>query len=573
MKTTARKVLILSMILIFASVMLPFPASASASASSNYERAVDLKILGLLANPPAKFELEHAPTRIQGAIMLIRLLGKEKAAELSNYSHPFTDVEPWASYYVGYLYHNNLTKGTGDNMFGSDDLLTAKQYVTFILRSMGYEDKVDFTYEKAFDKAQQTGLMDASKRALYEKSPDFLRNDMVGISYDALSLKLKSSDQTLLDKLVLTDKAVYQPAARVLGLYTSDIKYELTDVTSFDPPATQLGSVVKNSEELFLLLRKALYYNEGLIKIDASSYDGKISGDFKAAYDRAVAVVSEVTGVDDFIDSWKYVLENNTFEISIQYRFGKDTFERRKINAKEALNKARELVATLITGDMAEYAKEMVLHDYIIYNTRYDYENYKRGTVPSESFEEYGCLVLGVAVCEGYSEAMKLLCDLSSLECLLISGKSESGGQWIDHAWNIIKIGGKYYHVDVTNDDPVSSDGKDVLGYYYFNLPDSEMALGNTWEKADYPACTSNESNYYVKNDLVVADKQEFEQRLQTAVEQRKSGIELKVSNFSRDEYSDSDMKKIISKNKAVSGYSYVIHITLPIIKVYIEYQ
>ena len=95
MKTTARKVLILSMILIFASVMLPFPASASASASSNYERAVDLKILGLLANPPAKFELEHAPTRIQGAIMLIRLLGKEKAAELSNYSHPFTDVEPW----------------------------------------------------------------------------------------------------------------------------------------------------------------------------------------------------------------------------------------------------------------------------------------------------------------------------------------------------------------------------------------------------------------------------------------------------------------------------------------------
>jgi len=570
MKTVAHKALILSIILIFTAV-LPVPANAAASAPSNYEKAIDLKILGLLANPPAKFELERAPTRVEGVIMLIRLLGKEKLAKQSNYQHPFTDVPSWASYYVGYMYHNNLTKGIGNNMFGSDDSLTARQYVTFVLRSIGYEDKVDFEYDRAFDKAQQIGLMDAAERSAYEKAPDFLRNDMVGISYDALSIKLKTSDQTLLDKLVLTDKAVYQPAARVLGLYTSDVKYELTNITSFNPAVTQLGSVVKNSEELFLLLRKALYYNENLIKIDAGSYNGKITTDFEAAYDRAVAVVSEVTGVDDFIDSWNYVLENHAFEISIRYRFGKDTFEQRKKDAKAALNKARELVATLIMGDMTEYSKEMILHDYIIYNTRYDYENYRKGTIPSESFEEYGCLVLGVAVCEGYSEAMKLLCDLSSIECLFVSGKSKSGNDWIDHAWNIVKIDGKYYHVDVTNDDPVSQDGKDVLAYYYFNLPDSEMALGNTWEKADYPACTNNESNYYVKNDMVVANRQEFEQRLQKAVEQRKSGIELKVSDFSKAEYSN--MSEIVFKNEAVSKFNYVMHDTLGIIRIYnIEY-
>lgn len=571
MKTTAQKALILSIILIFTTVMLPVPANAAASASSNYEKAVDLKILGLLANPPAQFELERAPTRVEGAIMLIRLLGKENLAKQGSYPHPFTDVPSWASYYVGYLYHNNLTKGIGNNMFGSADSLTAQQYVTFVLRSMGYEDKVDFEYNRVFDKAQQIGLLDTAERSSYEKAPVFLRNDMAGISYDALSIKLKSSEQTLLDKLVLTDKAVYQPAARVLGLYTSDIKYELTNVTSFNPPVTQLGSVVKNSEELFLLMRKALYYNESLIKIDAGSYNGKVTTDFEAAYDRAIAVVSEVTGVDDFIDSWKYVLENNSFEVSIQYRFGKDTFDQRKKDAKAALNKARELVATLIAKDMSEYAKEMILHDYIIYNTRYDYENYRKGTIPSESFEEYGSLVLGVAVCEGYSEAMKLLCDLSSIECLFISGKSKSGSDWIDHAWNIVKVDGKYYHVDVTNDDPVSQDGKDVLAYYYFNLPDSEMALGNTWEGANYPACTNNESNYYVQNDMVVANRQEFEQRLQKAVEQRKSGIELKVSNFSKDEYSN--MSEIVFKNDTVSKFNYVIHDTLGIIRVYnIEY-
>lgn len=574
MKTTACKALILSIILLITAVMLPAPVNAAVSTPGNYEKAVDLKILGLLANPPADFELDRTPTRVEGAIMLTRLLGKEKSARQSNYPHPFTDVPSWASFYVGYLYHNNLTKGIGNNKFGSDDTLTAQQYVTFVLRSIGYEDKVDFEYINAFDKAQQIGLLDSAERLAYEKATVFLRNDMVGISYDALSAKLKASDQTLLDKLVLTDKAVYQPAARVLGLYTSDIKFELANIASFNPPVSQLGSVVKNSEELFLLLRKALYYNEGLIKIDAGSYNGKITSDFETACDRAIEVVSEVTGVDDFIDSWKYEYDitGHTFDIIIKYRFGKDTFEQRKKNAKAALDKARELVATLITKDMTEYSKEIALHDYIINHTRYDYANYRNGTIPGESFDKYGCLVLGVAVCEGYSEAMKMLCDLSSIDCMIITGKSGSGSVWIDHAWNIVKIDGNYYHIDVTNDDPISQDGKEILAYYYFNLPDSEMSLGNTWESADYPACTNNESNYYVKNNMIVADRQEFEQALRTAVEHRRTEIELKVSNFFKAEYTN--MSEIVFKNEAVSQFNYVIHDTLGIIHIYdIKYR
>ena len=53
------------------------PAETSAVSSSNYEKAIDLKILGLLATKPDEFELDRVPTRTEGLVMLLRLLGKE----------------------------------------------------------------------------------------------------------------------------------------------------------------------------------------------------------------------------------------------------------------------------------------------------------------------------------------------------------------------------------------------------------------------------------------------------------------------------------------------------------------
>lgn len=64
-------------------------------------------------------------------------------------------------------------------------------------------------------------------------------------------------------------------------------------------------------------------------------------------------------------------------------------------------------------------------------------------------------------VCEGYSKAFKYLCDLSTftnpVECYLVSGYSTG-----DHMWNIVRISGKSYLVDVTGCDS-SVRAKDAL--------------------------------------------------------------------------------------------------------------
>lgn len=58
-------------------------------------------------------------------------------------------------------------------------------------------------------------------------------------------------------------------------------------------------------------------------------------------------------------------------------------------------------------------------------------------------------------VCEGYSKAFQYLCDLSTftdstVRCARATGNMTNLG---GHMWNIVTIGGKNYHVDVTNCD------------------------------------------------------------------------------------------------------------------------
>lgn len=58
----------------------------------------------------------------------------------------------------------------------------------------------------------------------------------------------------------------------------------------------------------------------------------------------------------------------------------------------------------------------------------------------------YGALVLKKAVCNGYAEGMKLLCDLSGVTCKMISGTADGE----KHAWNLIKLDKEWYHADLT---------------------------------------------------------------------------------------------------------------------------
>jgi hypothetical protein len=565
MKLTARIALVAAVLLIYTSIILPVPAGAVSY--SNYEKALDLKILGLLSTSPDSFEMGQPPTKFEGAITLVRLFGKENLVKKGAYKHPFNDVPAWANNYVGYLYQNGLVNGISQSKLGSDSLMSANQYLALVLLSLGYSDKTDFKYDQAIEMASQIGLVSLSEAAALKNTSSFNRNDMVGILYNALAAKLKASDLTLLDKLSGTDKAIFKPTARILGLYTSDLKADFTGITDYEPNVSKYGSVAENSSDLFYIVRDAMYHNKESLEIDVQNYKGDIAKDFTVVFDKASKVVTEITDVEDSVSSWKYLSTSDTFTLTISYRYSKSTFAQRQQNAKAALNKARITVAKLITSGMSEFDKEKALHDYIVNNTRNDYNNYVKNTLPYESYTAYGCLVRGVAVCEGYTKAMKLLCDLSSLECNIVIGKSKNADSLEGHTWNMVKVDGEYYHLDVTSDDPVSKSGNNILTYYYFNLPDSEMAISYAWDKPKYQKCISIKNNYYYKNSLMAESRNAFDNAVQSALQLRKSIIELKVSDYTESRYSN--LSDVIFKTRVVQQYNSLVNEELGIIRIY----
>lgn len=111
-------------------------------------------------------------------------------------------------------------------------------------------------------------------------------------------------------------------------------------------------------------------------------------------------------------------------------------------------------VLALTNGCVSDLEKAIVLHDYLAVNCEYDYDNLRANTLPADSYSAYGVLVNRIAVCQGYALAYKYLLNLSGIECHMVTSDA------MEHAWNLIKLDGEYYQVDVTWDDPV----RDIVG-------------------------------------------------------------------------------------------------------------
>ncbi|MDD2362561.1 MAG: transglutaminase domain-containing protein [Oscillospiraceae bacterium] len=101
-----------------------------------------------------------------------------------------------------------------------------------------------------------------------------------------------------------------------------------------------------------------------------------------------------------------------------------------------------------VTGS-SRYEKVLSIHNELATRISYDY------SYSELSYNAYGALVDGVAVCEGYSEAFKLICDKYDIPCILVVGKGgTSSGLQEPHMWNAVKMeDNKWYGVDVTWDD------------------------------------------------------------------------------------------------------------------------
>lgn len=182
-----------------------------AGAGTDYNALAEaLKTLGLFRGSDVPYgsgyDLESAPTRIQGLVMFLRLIGEEQLA--LNYPGSgitFADVPEWAEAYVAFAYDRGYTKGQEIDsqwrvVFGSDQPLAARDYVTFLLRALGYAEGNTFNWETAISDAQTLGVLTEGEVKLLTEKP-FLRAQVAYLSYMSLSAQMAGGTGTLLDKL------------------------------------------------------------------------------------------------------------------------------------------------------------------------------------------------------------------------------------------------------------------------------------------------------------------------------------------------------------------------------------
>lgn len=158
--------------------------------------------LGLFQGSQKGYELTRPATRVEGIVMLIRLLGDEAEAKAYKGKHPFTDVPLWANSYITYAYEKGYTSGISKTQFGSTMQLRYLDYMTFLLRALGYSDRGgDFSWEAADKAAVDHGIQTEQERMEIKKQGRFLRDHVAYTSYRALFAKTKNGTR-LCDELV-----------------------------------------------------------------------------------------------------------------------------------------------------------------------------------------------------------------------------------------------------------------------------------------------------------------------------------------------------------------------------------
>lgn len=190
------------------------------------------------------------------------------------------------------------------------------------------------------------------------------------------------------------------------------------------------------------------------------------------------------------------------------YRDSNGKLDMQRIHEKKAeVENGIKNALTAVSSDMSDIEKALALHDWVVRECDYDFENYENNTIPAESYSYVGVFANGQAVCQGYAEAMSVLFQKVGIESYVVTSSS------MNHAWNIALLDGEYYHIDATWDDPYFSGNEyednineGYVRHVYFVRSDKEMTTEynhNGWTADNLPVCTSENSykNYIFRED------------------------------------------------------------------------
>lgn len=310
--------------------------------------------------------------------------------------------------------------------------------------------------------------------------------------------------------------------------------------TDIEELSKRLDDEILNGAESFVVYLKDIDVNE------INSINSSLNGIFGSG-----ASYQQIGEVGNTYTKVKITVKRTTNYYALQAYLNNTPIPENEEKAKQLYNVLKTILDNKISEDMSDYQKEVVLHDYLVENCQYSSDTDQ----PAESdiYRAYGALVNHDAVCNGYAEALQLLFMCAGIESEFVIGTA--GG--IDHAWNLVKIDGKWYHLDATWNDPLPDQGKNAI-HSYFNISDEIISQSHIWQKEKYPVATDMEYNYYKQENAYFYDFSTYKRvAYNEIVNKGKKRYEAVIENYIENE---KDMQFIFKDNhryKSVGWQTY----------------
>lgn len=146
------------------------------------------------------------------------------------------------------------------------------------------------------------------------------------------------------------------------------------------------------------------------------------------------------------------------------------------------------------------------------------------------------------SVCEGFALALANVLNRLGIPCGIITGYSEINGVNGAHAWNIVELDNKYYHLDVTWDICTKNNGSEMFDY--FLLDDTLAQKDHNWNDIHVPRATDNTKDLYAHKGLCCRNEQECIRVIVSGLKQRKNSIDLRLVSRNNAKISNEDARR-----------------------------
>ncbi|MCL2559169.1 MAG: hypothetical protein FWE07_01665 [Turicibacter sp.] len=171
------------------------------------------------------------------------------------------------------------------------------------------------------------------------------------------------------------------------------------------------------------------------------------------------------------------------------------------------IDEAVEAFVSTINPGMSDYDVVLAVYEHIIFTTSYNLD-------ASDHQNIYSVFVNQESVCAGFARAAQLLLNQLGVPTIYVAGVAYVPGTSVEpiaHAWNLVRLAGEYYHLDVTWGSPnFQNEGManhPGIVYDYFLINDELIFRTHTITPGmSVPAATSLRHNFFVVNGMFYED-------------------------------------------------------------------